>query len=81
MLDINYLFLYIYIYFLSSASYLFPFLGPDDDWRLMRASKLPHMPAIYQRREQSCRFIRSAKWQNIHEMVFKKKGGVILYTL
>lgn len=74
LLDINYLF---------SPSFLFiPFFG--HDWRLMCASKLPHMPAIYQLREQSCRFIPTLsgrifmklgeKRSNfVHPLMIKKK--------
>lgn len=72
LLDINYLFFcFLFI----------PFLG--HDWRLMCASKLPHMPAIYQLREQSCRFIptlsgrifmKLGKRSNfVHPLMIKKK--------
>lgn len=50
-------------------SFLFiPFFG--HDWRLMCASKLPHTPAIYQLREQSCRFIPTLSGR-----IFMKLGG------
>lgn len=45
-----------------------PFFG--HDWRLMCASKLPHMPAIYQLPQQSCRFIPTLSGR-----IFMKSGG------